>query len=153
VASKSYFLAGSNRKQIVFDRTSTERLVDKINNPLENIFSTPLIVFQSFECETVAQIFIFHHLSLYLSAENQNRTGLRLRTASGRACNSFWTAADSANGSQHFFPHFFPLDFLFGHRDRPTLCYKDVHTSLLFRGFSVSIPISLNTYSASKFER
>jgi len=45
VASKPYFLAGFNRKQIVFDRTSTERLVDKINDPLENIFSTPLIVF------------------------------------------------------------------------------------------------------------
>ena len=58
VASKPYFLAGSNRKQIVFDRTSTERLVDKINDPLENIFLTPLIVFSVVECETVAPFFL-----------------------------------------------------------------------------------------------
>jgi len=103
VASKPYFLAGSNWKQIVFDRRSTETLVDKINDPLENIFSTPLIVFRSFE--TVAQIFIFHHLS----AEKPKQNWLiQLPAALGRACNSFWTAADTANGSQHFFPHFSP---------------------------------------------
>ena len=89
VASKPYFLAGSNRKQIVFDRTSTERLVDKINDPLENIFSTPLIVF-SVDRVRDGRTFLFTYRQ-----KNQNRRLIQLRAASGRACNRFWTATDS----------------------------------------------------------
>jgi len=44
------------------------------------------------------------------------------------------------------------LDAFLAPRYRPTVCYKDVHTSLPFL-VSVSIAISFNTYSASKSER
>ena len=77
VASKPYFLAGSNRKQIVFDRTSTERLVDKINDPLENIFSTPLIVSLVVRVRD-GRTFLFTYRQ-----KNQNRRLIQLRAASG----------------------------------------------------------------------
>ena len=140
VASKPYFLAGSNRKQIAFDRTSTERLVDTINDPLENIFSTPLIAFFSRSSARRS------HLSFYLSAEKPKQNWLTVASCLRSSLQQF---VDGCR--QHFFPHLFP-QILFGHRDRATVRYKDVHTSLLFV-ISVNLPTSFNTYSAQNSER
>jgi len=90
VASKPYFLAGSNRKQIVFDRTSTKRLVDKINNPLENIFSTPLIVFSVVRVRDGRTNFYISPPFFTYRQKNQNRTWLiQLRAASDELATVF----------------------------------------------------------------
>ena len=77
--------------------------------------------------------------------KNQNRTGLQLRAASGRACNSLWTAADSISFHTSSLRLFLDIAIRLSVIKTFTLPY--------FFVISVSIPISFNTYSASTFER